>query len=679
MKSAIFTYYTSDLEEVFLDNVNSLIRNSDQKYDQIVICSMVNIPARISAELYRNYRVIRVYPDHRGKQMLDQFHRDDRFLLHPFFISAISYRGAEVVTVFDSRLFVINRVPAFSGSNLFYRNHTDQVSPGLFTIRTTPELANMLTTAFATIDFKDSLSANRLSFIVTNAMAIRPYSIVGGQFVFSNPAESDQIRPDKLIALDFSNLDKTRPIHKNMLAIRQASLPKKTALVKVKKAIQSSVMEINRAISKIDKHLAPSINYRILFKYTSRSRPDLFLRGLSSIFSNCESPNFMVLCSLDLDDETLPEYKSAIKEFPLSHIKVVYGNSKNKVDAINRDLNSYKGRWDILVNMSDDMIFTEHGFDEEIRSAFGTDLDQFIHFNDGIQFANLCSMTIEGLPYYRRFNYIYNPAYVSLWCDVEAQEVAQALKKYTYMGDDVCILKHLHPSAGLAEVDDQYKMTEDKAIWESDKNLYLIRKASNFTDLDPIKVKNSRPKLSILILTLHDRIDMFSTLLEEFTTQINKYPGSCEILWEIDNGERSTGEKRNSLLDRATGEYLSFFDDDDWPSANYVSSILSAIKSKPDCCSLLGEMTTDGTNPEIFEHSLKYREWRTNTNSTIRYERNPNHLNAIKSTIAKQIKFQHINYGEDRLWSASLQNSGLLQTESTIGHVIYHYNYLTRK
>jgi glycosyltransferase involved in cell wall biosynthesis len=172
---------------------------------------------------------------------------------------------------------------------------------------------------------------------------------------------------------------------------------------------------------------------------------------------------------------------------------------------------------------------------------------------------------------------------------------------------------------------------------------------------------------------------MFAALLEEFMTQANKYDGQCEILWESDNGERTTGEKRNSLLSKATGEYVAFFDDDDWPSPIYVSSILSAIKTRPDCCSLLGEITTDGANPELFEHSIKYPEWRTNTDSVIRYERNPNHLNPIKASIAKQIKFQHINYGEDRVWSEELCKSGLLKTESKIENVIYYYRYVTRK
>ena len=681
MTSALFTYYTSDLEDIFLDNVNSLIKNSTQQYDTIIICSLVTLPQPILKSLYRTHRVVRVHPDGPSKLRLSQAESGSRLMIHPFFSTAISYRGADIVTVFDSNLFVIGPVPAYSNHNIFYKNHTGEISTALFTVGRNSEMTNMLVTAFETADFRDQTAINRLAFLVGNALALRPYQVISEKHVFSKPNESDQIRIDRLIALDFTNLKKTSPIYKQMLAIRQESLPKVTTLTRIKRKTSQAAQTIDRAISRIGSTMSldASSNYRILFKYTSRSRPDLFYRGLSSIVNNCDSSNFIVLCSLDSDDPTLPRYKDLISQFSSKNIKVVYGHSKNKVDAINRDLNAHSGRWDILVNMSDDMIFTEYGFDMEIRYAFGNELDQFIHFNDGIQFSNLCSMTIEGRPYYRRFNYIYNPEYTSLWCDFEAQEVAKNLSRYRYMGDDLNIIRHLHPTAGLAEFDEQYKKTEARELWDGDRRVYQMRKASGFKDTSPIEIKRIKPKFSILILTLHSRISMFDTLLEELTSQINKYDGKCEILWELDNGERTTGEKRNSLLDRASGEYVAFFDDDDWPSPNYVSSIMTAIKSKPDCCSLLGEMTTNGMNPEIFEHSLRYNEWRTNSGSPVKYERNPNHINTVKASIAKTIKFPAINHGEDRSWSDKLAASGLLKTEATIPNVIYYYQYIQQK
>lgn len=419
--------------------------------------------------------------------------------------------------------------------------------------------------------------------------------------------------------------------------------------------------------------------YRILFKYTSRSRPKLFYRGLLSIIDNCNSQNYQVLCSLDQDDPTLPEYLELIAECNNPNIQVVIGTSSSKVSAINRDLNDFTGRWDILVNMSDDMIFTQSGFDDTIRREFGENLDQFIHFNDGLQNANLSTMTIEGRQYYERFGYIYFPEYQSLWCDVEAQDVAKKLGKYKYAGPRVEILKHLHPAGGLAQFDEQYRKTEDRTVERRDHQIYTTRKASGFSDLGLIQFDSFKPKFSILIATLASRRAQFLTLLAELTSQVNQFDGQCEILWHGDNGELPTGTKRNRLMERANGEYLAFFDDDDWPSARYVSEIMEAVSTGPDCCSLLGEITVNGQSPELFEHSLAYSKWRTNQSGRIKYERTPNHLNPVRSSIAKGVKFPEIKFGEDHAWSDSIVRTGLLKTESKISNVIYHYRYSSRK
>jgi hypothetical protein len=69
--------------------------------------------------------------------------------------------------------------------------------------------------------------------------------------------------------------------------------------------------------------------------------------------------DYHILISVDKDDQSM---------FPLpvldgNHTFVV-GNSKNKIDAINRDTNEFDYDFDILINMSDDMIFTKKGFDD---------------------------------------------------------------------------------------------------------------------------------------------------------------------------------------------------------------------------------------------------------------------------------------------------------------------------
>jgi hypothetical protein len=51
-----------------------------------------------------------------------------------------------------------------------------------------------------------------------------------------------------------------------------------------------------------------------------------------------------------------------------------------------------------------------------------------------------------GRKYYNRFNYVYCPEYVSLFCDNETKIVSQLLGKYFYY--EGIIQKHLHPNHG---------------------------------------------------------------------------------------------------------------------------------------------------------------------------------------------------------------------------------------
>ena len=189
----------------------------------------------------------------------------------------------------------------------------------------------------------------------------------------------------------------------------------------------------------------------------------------------------------------------------------------------------------------------------------------------------------------------------------------------------------------------------------------------------------NNPLWSILICSLYYREDLLNRLLQELKRQIIEAEASVEIIVLSTDEKPSIGSKRNWLLAKATGEYLCFFDDDDMPTPNYIDSLVKALQGKPDCCSLKGVITFDGQNPEVFEHSLNYKEWKTTPNENPKYERPPNHLNAIKSEIAKRFQFPQINHGEDRQWSEALFKSGLIQTEAYIEQVLYNYIYISKK
>lgn len=171
---------------------------------------------------------------------------------------------------------------------------------------------------------------------------------------------------------------------------------------------------------------------------------------------------------------------------------------------------------------------------------------------------------------------------------------------------------------------------------------------------------------------------MLSSLLEELQNQVQESNAHVEILVHTDSKEISIGRKRNHLLARAKGEYLCFFDDDDKPSKSYINNIIKALQTKPDCCSLRGIITWNGERPEVFEHSLRYTEWETK-DGPIKYLRPPNHLNTIKSSIAKKFEFEDISHGEDKIWSIKMRDSGLLQTETYIDAILYHYLFIENK
>lgn len=230
------------------------------------------------------------------------------------------------------------------------------------------------------------------------------------------------------------------------------------------------------------------MSLRLLFKYATRSRRSEFLRGIDSIVKNlADKDNYHILITIDGDDSKM----HPLPVLNCNHTFII-GQSESKIHAINRDIDKFNYDWDILICMSDDMVFNKYGFDNVIREAFYyksplfsavrdentyvINKDTFLHFPDGNR-SDLCTMSIIGKDYYNRDNYIYNPEYKSLYCDNEAQEVAKQRGCYKFV--DTQIFEHLHPAYGKAVFDEQYQRTE--TIGNTfDKETYLRRKEMNF-------------------------------------------------------------------------------------------------------------------------------------------------------------------------------------------------------
>jgi hypothetical protein len=393
----------------------------------------------------------------------------------------------------------------------------------------------------------------------------------------------------------------------------------------------------------------------IAFKFTTRSRPDLFHRGMKSIIDNVsDKENYSILVTCDSDDKTMID---AWRQYPTKKVQFVYSDSHSKIDAINRDLQYLNPNFDVLVNMSDDMVFVKHGFDEVIRADFGNDTDLCLHYPDGYR-NDIITMAILGKEYFNRFGYIYHWKYTSLYCDNEMTDVAKMLGAYKY--NNTLIFKHLHPANDInVKKDAQYQFTE--SFYNADKVVYENRKSTGFDGY----------KLAIGILTTKDRAHFLNRILNKLDTfKLN------DVYILIDDSEQTIGAKRNYILKEAFDsdcEYVCFLDDDDDIDNEYFNLIFEGFKKYPTHCSLKGIYTVDGNNPVLFEHSIKYSRWKTNYQSEIKYERPPNHLNVIKTSIAYKFKFKEINHGEDADWSEQIFKSGLLNNEHYIEKPIYHY------
>lgn len=231
---------------------------------------------------------------------------------------------------------------------------------------------------------------------------------------------------------------------------------------------------------------------KILFKFATRSRPEKFFSCLDNIINYMDDKhNYLIVPTLDTDDPAKPDLNKLYQYYEKHQIAVpLWGTSKNKVHAINRDTEQTKWAWDILINTSDDMIFTKRGFDNIIRGDMikcFPDLDGVLHYPDQNQGSSCMTMSIMGRKYYERDNFIYHPKFESLWCDVTAQEMAQIRGKYQFIDNQ--LFHHNHPSFSQAEYDEQYRKTESWEVRQRDYQTYLELK-KEYDPNNTIPVRN---------------------------------------------------------------------------------------------------------------------------------------------------------------------------------------------
>lgn len=237
-------------------------------------------------------------------------------------------------------------------------------------------------------------------------------------------------------------------------------------------------------VQKIDlKKIFPSLNQRlkILIKFPTRNRPHKFEMTIRKYMYMAQfKDDLKFLISLDKDDKDLQKYLNIIQQFDNTiNFNVTINEPAGKIAACNIGMHLIH-EWDIVILASDDMDCQKFGWDEIIRQEMLShypDLDGVLFHNDGYLGQKLNTMCIMGRKYYEKFQYIYHPSYISLWCDNHFMEVANMLNKQTYFPE--CLFKHEHFS-NSKNISQDALMRINESFYYKDKKIYEKLKLDNF-------------------------------------------------------------------------------------------------------------------------------------------------------------------------------------------------------
>ncbi len=147
-----------------------------------------------------------------------------------------------------------------------------------------------------------------------------------------------------------------------------------------------------------------------------------------------------------------------------------------------------------------------------------------------------------------------------------------------------------------------------------------------------------------------------------------------EILALLDNQVHTVGTKRNLLMGMATGEYLTFVDDDDRISPDYVDAILQAI----------------GLNPgvDVIQYDLMLHHGGLERDILCTYDprlvtagyitedahiSKASHTNVWRRSLTEGTSFPDQDFGEDSEWSTEM--AAKVEKFYKIDSVLYHYDF----
>jgi hypothetical protein len=186
------------------------------------------------------------------------------------------------------------------------------------------------------------------------------------------------------------------------------------------------------------------------------------------------------------------------------------------------------------------------------------------------------------------------------------------------------------------------------------------------------------PTWTILVPTLGERRALFERLMAALLPQLDPYAGRARVVGWFNNGSPSLPKIRQTMVQSADTDYVSFVDDDDLVAPYFVDEVMEALADRPDYVGFQVQCYSDGAPTAVAFHSLEHRRWK---NYPGRYERDISHINPIRTALARRARFDRVGAGiaEDRAWAEQLRHAKVLRTEVVIPRIMYHYLYSTSR
>jgi hypothetical protein len=216
---------------------------------------------------------------------------------------------------------------------------------------------------------------------------------------------------------------------------------------------------------------------RLLVKYPTKRRWSRFVQNMADYVLKChdlDQTDFLITAD---EDDPWPGHLS--RDFgPRNNpyrVGLTVTPPRGKVAAINHGIP--ENGWDILVVAADDMV-PEPGWDEEIRQDFKDNPNSWaINYNDderlGKNWRDLITLPVMTNGCYRHFGWVYNPVYVSEYCDCEQTSVLSRSGRLVHINRSP--IKHkweIYQNDDLAHT--------NMAVGQLDKETYAQRKAAGF-------------------------------------------------------------------------------------------------------------------------------------------------------------------------------------------------------